>query len=298
MDNKVVYHIHLSVPGIYENKGISRGFQRAGYEVHILDWQKAKARFGIKRLREQIIEDVREICPRFVFAQVQTKGILDRDTINKVMDVCPMILFTVDARNEEESEWMYDLNRSVKHFFYSNWTDVHRAFDRGIHNCSVIQSSCDEDQYRIINRVDPEVPPIVFIGNRTSKYPLSAQRERMVEQLQKEFGSDFRAYGLGFSDGFIKPEREVVIYNSAKVCICHNQFDYKLYQSDRLWRILACGGTPVIYNPLYLSMIKSSLEHRNESSKDGNRDFFMSHNTYYHRVKEMEKKLFRNSVFQ
>lgn len=298
MDTKSVYHIHLCMPGIYDNKGISKGFQKAGYEVHTLDWQKAKFIYGIRNLREQIIEDVREICPRFVFCQVQTKGILDVATINKVMDVCPMVMFTVDARSEEESEWMYDLNRSIKHFFYSNWTDVTRAFNRGIHNCSVLQSSCDADQYRIIDRTDPGVPPIVFIGSRTSKFPLSQQRIEMVKELEENFGDRFKAYGLGFSEGFVKPEREVVIYNSAKVCVCQNHFDYKHYQSDRLWRILACGGTPVIYNPRYITMIKKSLQGRNDTSKAGNRDFFMASNTYYHRVREIEKQLFSKSVAQ
>ncbi len=291
---KTVYHIHQTMPGIYENKGISKGFKEAGYKVFEIDWAAVKQRKGSRHLRDTIIRDVYRLQPDLIFAQVQVAGVIDEPTIEAVMKVCPMVMFNLDARDEEESTWMYQLNHRLTHFFYSNQHDVCQANLAGAMNASVLQSSCDHEQYYITGKIDPLVPEIVFIGNRSSRYPLSQQRTEMVMELRGEFGPKFKAYGLGFSEGFIYPQREIEIYNSARICIVQNHFDYPEYQSDRLWRIMACGGRALAYSPDLVSKINEILivDHDmrfRSTAQEFNRKLFLKNFTYKHRVLQIEK---------
>ncbi len=294
---KTIYHIHLCAP-TYQNKGLTKGMIARGFSVEVFDWQKERIILGTERMRAKIIKQVKELKPSLVFAQIQSEGVLDVETAKAIMDVAPLCLFTVDTRREDQMEWLYTLNQYVTHVFYSNGRDVSNCNRKGlITNCSVLQSSCDETEYYPLPK-DPSlnVPDIVFIGSKTVKFPLSAERTAMVELLIKEHPTLFQAYGLGWenSEGYCPVKKERQLYSNAKICLLHNQFDYPLYESDRKWRIMACGGTAAKWkegsfifdypNP----EIKPGCDLPHEQQV---RNYFLNNHTYAHRIREVEKVL-------
>lgn len=295
---KSVYHIHLSAP-TFLNKGIGKGFKANGWNEIALDWQKVKTTLGIQRLRAKIVEDVNGLKPDLVFAQIQSKGILDVDTVQEIMKVAPMCLFNIDARDKSEMEWFYDLAKHVTHSFVSNGMDVSEMQVRNIWNCSVLQSSCDGDEYFPVDKKD-DVPAIVFVGNKSSKFENSQQRINMVKALQKEFGLHFGVYGLGWgAEGFVSVERERELYSGCKAAICHNNFDYPAYESDRIWRIIFCGASTVHYTskdslPDFIAFLKQAINQSKFKLWQPLKDAIKKENTYEMRVKTIEQVLESN----
>jgi hypothetical protein len=95
-------------------------------------------------------------------------------------------------------------------------------------------------------------PDIVLIANnyeRTNhQFEKSKEREEMVNFMKAEFGDRFGVFGMnwGAESRIINPQEENIIYNSAKIAVCHNNFHRVEYCSDRQWRAISCGALTVI----------------------------------------------------
>lgn len=299
--SKIVYHIHLT-SSVYANKGITKGFAANGWQVEVVDYTQVKRVLGINRMRDKMLIEINRIKPDLVFAQIHTEGIIDEGFCDEVMRVCPMVIVNIDARFPEQMKWLYSLNKHVSLVGYSNGNDIEQCKAIGIENCFVFQSSCDTDEYKFYPETYPRetIPEIVFIGNKTTKYPLSAQRTEMVESLQKHFGSRFGVYGMGWQnrEGFARPEREREIYSWCRIAICHNHFDYPEYESDRKYRAAFCGAYPLTFDgakttiPEFIEKIGWLLTTHARTSElwrfKQELPFFIENNSYAARLKEVE----------
>ncbi len=296
--SKSIYHIHLCGIG-YKNKGITKGFIANGWSCHEVDYTHRKQVLGILRMRASMLKEINEIKPDLVFAQVHSKDILDSHFCDLVMAVCPMIIVNIDTREPKDMQWLYELNGHVTEVGYSNGNDIEQCKELGITNCFVFQGSCDTDEYYPLPKDESKkYPEIVFIGNRSTKYPNSQQRIDMIEALEKEFGDRFEAVGLGFGRrGFANVEMERELYSNAKIGICHNNFDYPEYESDRYWRATFSGATTVHF--CSGDILKDFIEFIRDfitTAQDfkhwgGLKEKIKKENTYTQRIKQVESLL-------
>ncbi len=157
---------------------------------------------------------------------------------------------------------------------------------------------------------------ICFIGsnyvNTNLNFPLAEERFNMVTELKKEYGDRFLYKGMNWSTSeYVSPAKELEIYNTSKIAICHNNFYREGYSSDRIWRILACGCFSLTkYFPgiegmfevgkhldwwrtidelkLKINYYISNDEARARIADAGHRHFLMNH-TWMDRVIELEQ---------
>jgi spore maturation protein CgeB len=93
----------------------------------------------------------------------------------------------------------------------------------------------------------PNMPEIVYLCNEYGTFPESAYRVEIVKSLMANFGDRFKIHGAGWDRHGIKTNAvnnhvEYSLYNSAKIAISVSNFNLSKYYSDRLLRIMACGG--------------------------------------------------------
>lgn len=288
---KKVLHIRLTTP-FFKNGGISKGFIANGWDVVEFDWIKQKSILGVRQMNVNAVGMAKFYKPDLIFIQCQTKGVFSVETINELMEVAPTVLWNFDAREPSEYEWMYELGKHITHLFVSNLNDVNEMAKRGQSNCSVMQSSCDYDEYRIVEK-NTGTPQVVFIGNKTTKYQLSQQRTEMVATLTKRYGENFAAFGMGFQGGFCGVEKEREYYSNANVAIIQNQFDYPEYQSDRLYRALACGARCRDWqgNDGDFLYIDACLKEGHNPYKEEIRKWFIENHSYKKRIEKLQETL-------
>ena len=231
---------------LFNSDFMVRGFEQAGYRVEKMDWQLIKLNEQIPGLRERLIAKAKLSQPDLIFLHIQNEGVLDRGTVEVLQSVAPTVSYNFDCRPYEQMKWAYDLAPYFELNLFSNTEDVQRCKALDINNCAVLQSSADYGLYKPEKYFsDPNhTEEIVFIGNKfdntNMKFDNAAERTQMVEFLDKHYGKQFKAWGIGFSR-MVKPEEEVVIYNSAKIAVTHNNFLRSRYCSDRGFRAMGCG---------------------------------------------------------
>jgi len=241
---KSVFHIRIdSAPG-YRSDAIQKGFIANGFEYHGFDWQAYRMSNGVEKLREEVVRLAAEIKPTIIFAHIQNPEILDLYTWSELQKIAFVINYTFDVRVSHEMAWMYRVAKEVGYTFFACDEDVTNCVVSGIDNVNSIHSSCDMDLYKSQGR-DRYAFDVVFCGNRYDNtnlnFPLSCERQWMIDYLQKDYAGRFMAYGLGQKGGLIPPEVEVNVYNFSKIAINQNNFYLHSYTSDRLWRIMASG---------------------------------------------------------
>jgi len=225
-----------------------RGFEKAGYSVVVMDWQKIKLLEGVEGLRQRLVMKAQMEEPELIFLHIQNAGVVDVTTADELQRVAPTVSYNFDCRSFEDSKWMYDLAPHLELSIFSNNEDVQRCKHLGINNVAVMQSSADFEHYRPFNLSDDkkkEYPhDIVFIGNKfdttNMKFDKAAERTQMVEFLQREYGNRFKAWGRGYSR-MVHQQEEAMIYNCAKIAITQNNFERSRYCSDRIFRAMGCG---------------------------------------------------------
>ena len=267
---KEVLYIGINVP-MLTNGGWVNAFNKKGYDVSFINWQELK--FNLNReietyptdselkgltanemLCHRLVVKAETLQPDLIVMQIQTDGVLDEETCMRLSNIAPTVNITFDVRDYERSKWQYDLVPYLDAYFFACQEDVEVCKKLGYNNAFTLQSSCDMDVYRQIDLKFKHSPDIVFVGNRylntNLNFERAQERQDMVEFLKLTYGNKFASYGMGQERQMVNPQEEVNIYNSAKIVVCHNNYNRSFYTSDRIWRAMACGAfvlTPSFY---------------------------------------------------
>jgi len=239
--------VSIQSPG-YNSEGIGNGLKYFFEEVICFDWQAWRFSNGIISTRNKIVDLAIENKTDLIFLHIQRGDILDNEAAIVLNSVAPTVNYTFDVRGN--ITWYKNIAPFITHTFFACQEDVNECISERINNISLLQSSCNYEWYKrwrtaplILN--PPPHPEIVFIGNNyegaINEFPLSGERQRMIEFLYDSFGDKFAAYGLGQKEGMVNPQQEINILNRAKIVVCQNNFSRNQYQSDRVWRSLGCG---------------------------------------------------------
>lgn len=323
---KSVLHVRLDAP-CFSSQGIETAFRNNGFIYNSFRWQEIRFNDGLQSMREQLIKKARECASDLIFLHIQNSEIIDVETVRQLSEIGFVVNYTFDTR--EDISWYKELAPHIGLTVFGSLNEVDECYKAGISNVEHLHSSCDVELYRPIalhEEVRSKYPEIVFIGNRTDNtnlnFPLSKQRTKMVEFLEETYGSRFKAFGIGWKDGrIINPQEEVMIYNSCKIAITHNQFYREGYCSDRQWRSTACnvftamneysGGGKDFPSGLFwknfndLKLICDDIlanEYYRQKVAIKNHQRFLSHHTWAHRINELKtlclKHGYMDSVFK
>lgn len=261
----------------FDSTFMVKGFEENGYRVEVMDWQKIKYQAteeinkvvkegngfvekkekvdGNSVLQDVLLKKAMIEKPDLIFLHIQSKGVLNTLIVDQLQRIADTVIYNFDCREKEESEWIYDLVPYVKLVCFSNIDDVINCRARGHYNTMVLQSSADYDVYKPLPNKQ-NIPKefqhdIVFIGNKSEgtnlNFPEAKARTEMVNFLEREYGSKFKAWGMGWNySRIVNRQEEVMIYNSCKIAITHNNFNRVDYQSDRVYRAMGCGAFTLI----------------------------------------------------
>lgn len=245
---KSVFHVRIDSPG-YNSDGIQFAWEELGWQYEGFCWQSFRFSNGIEATRKAIIEKANELNPDVILLHIQNSEIFDLQTFIELQKIGKVINFTFDARPFVKFEWMYLAAKHISLTCFACREDVEECNRRGIENIMLSQSSCNfiwYNKWPIIPPTEKQFPEVAFIGNNykgaNNEFPLSGERQEMIESLYERFGDKFTAYGLGQNGGIVNPQQEIEIYNRCKIVICHNNLGRFKYQSDRVWRAMGCGA--------------------------------------------------------
>jgi hypothetical protein len=229
----------------YNSDAIVRAWEENGFEVIHFNWQYERFNLGTGGMRYKLLNLAKETNPDVIFLHVQNSEALDLPTIIELQQIGKVIQYTFDVRTPERTEWMYNYARYIHYSFFACQEDVKECMNRGTTNVGFLASSADYNLYKKYS-IPQNQPEIVFIGNNyvTSnlEFDCAEERQQMIEFLEKEYPTKFRAYGLGQKHRMVNPQEEAMLYNTCKIAISQNNFDRTWYTSDRLWRIMGSGA--------------------------------------------------------
>lgn len=244
---KSVLHVALIAPNGYSNQPIMNAFLDNGYtSYHCFDYQLQMFEYGKETMRKNLLKLAMHTKPDLIFLHVQSSEILDYDTVIQLSNIGFTVLYTFDCRTTEQTEWMYNYSKHLGLVCFSNQDDVQECLRRGITNTICVQSSCYMELYHKIEVAAKH--GAVFIGGNyvgtNLNFPLDTERVVMVDRLTAKFGDKFHVMGMGWGKNstLVQPREEMLTYNKAEIAISHNNFNKRMYTSDRLWRIMACGA--------------------------------------------------------
>jgi len=252
---KSVLHIGIDLPS-HSKEGLRKGFLAAGFtEYNFFNWQSVKLDCGILGCQTRLLRAAQSLQPDLIFCHLQNQDIFDEETAMELSKCGFTVNYTFDVRDAEKTEWMYELAPYFGLTLFACKEDSDEGKRRGLHNVGHIHSSCDTDVYRPLTLSEEEkskYPEIVFIANNyvntNLSFPQAQERLEMVNFMKREFGDRFLVTGMNWGDKskIVNPQEEVLIYNSAKIVICHNNFFRTNYCSDRQWRAISSGALAAI----------------------------------------------------
>lgn len=236
---------------MFDGQFMAEGFEQAGYDVSIMNWQHIRFTEGDEGLNDRIVSKVKMDHPEITFLHIQSPGVLFEDPLREIKERTFTIIYTFDVRTD--INWLKKLAPHVGLILFSDKESIRQCNADGILNVGYLPPAADYRLYRKLDMkaVTSEYGEVVFIGNNYINSPhlgfeKAEERVAMVEFMKKNFGDRFKAFGLGWGNSIegteiIYPHNEVLIYNSAKVAITHNHFLRSGYQSDRMYRSIGCG---------------------------------------------------------
>jgi hypothetical protein len=212
-------------------------------------------------LEHNIITLIRRWKPELVFMQIQNAGKISVNVIKKLKATGAFIINWNGDVRDATPEWMVELAPYVLSCF-SNMRDVNYIRSLG-YKAEWLECYVDTDIYNPEGFGNVNNPPVVFMGNNNSNFPLSAFRIEMCKELKKEFKHNFIVIGNG-KDADINLNgyqiEEAAIYRTAKIAINVSHYEIEKYTSDRMLRILSMG-TPICLAKEYPNMPYSDCIH-------------------------------------
>lgn len=229
-----IFHIGLCV---YPDRkdGISQAMIKASSDYRELS-------SGDKQLNRKAIEIAEEFKPDIVFMQIQTEGIIHKETVVRMVAGGAVVMnWTGDVR-EDVPPWMYSIGHDVSITLFTNMRDVTKMAKDG-YRAGYLEIGYDPEIFTPEGKVN-EIKPVVFFGNNTHSFPMSSFRHQMCNFLTNKFGGNFGVYGNSpVASGNYNGSQieEAAAYRSTKLAINVSHFEIQNYTSDRMLRILGMG---------------------------------------------------------
>ena len=199
------------------------------------------------------------IRPTLVFMQLQVPGVLEPEHIEIIRGHCAPEVVIVNWDGDQhyeprskEREWFVRLGRVCDTSLVVNTEHPEDYTDCGVRHPGYLQIGIDPT---VFHPVPPAqgVPNIVLLAN--GGHPVHRVRTQFVHELAACFGPErFGVYGAGWDRSRIQAARpalglhhEAPVYAAAEVALSLSaRNDLPRYTSDRLLRLLASGGVPVV----------------------------------------------------
>jgi spore maturation protein CgeB len=197
---------------------------------------------GTPSLSDVVVDRVDRFKPDLVFMQIQRDGVIDPQVVEWLSERTRVINWTGDVR-KDVPEWMVDIAQWCVTSF-SNMTDVKKVRAMG-YESEYLQIGFDPTIF-CSGDVAFRKKDVVFMGNHyKGMFPLSDFRIDAVQRLYSEFPNAFGAWGssLPVSEGSTgySQHLEAAIYRGARIGINISHFDYEMYSSDRMFRMMGSG---------------------------------------------------------
>lgn len=236
--------LHVALLSPHEpNQAPQRAMKDRGHDVVVIDWVKIRDRAGIGMVRTTILNEAKNHKPDIIFMQLQTAGVIDRETADILSSIGFTVNWTGDVR--ADIQWYKELAPHIDLTLFSNMTDVRTLKGEGL-RADYLQVGYDEDLYCPGRPNKTHFAEIVFLGNNykasTIKFPLTGDRIAMVDYMSSRFKGKFKAYGSGWKGSQrLHIADEINCYRFSKISINQNHFDYEKFSSDRIFRAMGCG---------------------------------------------------------
>lgn len=234
-----------SPPNWVVKNAFSKTFELVGH----LDWVNKSKEIGLTETHKMFIQEIKDKKPEYCFLQIQNKSNMPLSVFREASKYSKLIHWTGDVRGDDE--WLNWFIEVGEHCFLTLFTnDFHPKIlrDKGL-NSDYLQIGFDNIWYNKHENISiTETPPdIVFLCNEYGYFPESDYRVNAVRSLINHFGDRFKLFGFGWDKHGIKSEYvrndvEYSYYNLSKIAISISNFNLSRYYSDRLLRILGCGG--------------------------------------------------------
>lgn len=197
-----------------------------------------------KEVNKKAVQVSDEIRPDIVFMQIQTPGIIHKQTLQHLKNNGAIVFnWTGDVR-DSVPDWMISVSQEVTSTLFSNMRDVNQMRLQG-YRSDFLEIGYDPEIFKPEGHIIPS-RDIVYFGNNmdASRFPMSKFRIEMCNFLREKFGNRFGVYGSGpNSDGNFNYSQvdESAGYRSAKIAINCSHYEIQNYTSDRMHRILGTG---------------------------------------------------------
>jgi len=205
----------------------------------------------------EILQEARDIRPSLVFIQVQGPGVLEPHDIERLRPLCDPSCVICNWDGDQHYEprdpqrrWFVDLGRVCDAGLVVNTEHPAVYADLGVQHPGFFEIAVDPP---VFHPTAPaiNVPPVVLLANAT--HQVHATRRGYVGSLDARLGPErFGVYGSGW-EGLatghnpLALTQESAVYSAARAALSISaRNDLPRYTSDRLFRLLASGGVPVV----------------------------------------------------
>lgn len=225
---------------------IQKAFEKH-FDCQTYDWVNLAAKKGLKTTQKNFLGMLEAAKPEYTFMQLQNPVNMDVGTVREMAKHTKILNWCGDVRTSKEwYNWFEAIGKEIHLTLFSNDTDTGIMRERGV-RADYLQVGFDDGWYYPGPKTEDKSYDVVFCGNGYTSMENSALRERAVKALQKAYGDRFAVFGngwerIGIKTEFVRNPTEAQLYRNAKVAISISNFTMKNYYSDRLLRIMACGG--------------------------------------------------------
>lgn len=210
------------------------------------------------------------------------RGIFQQKAFEIIKDFGPdLVIFQIQRENNVKPQTLWRIRKELPWVYLINWDgDTHYPlmpfhFDiaRAAHLQLTISSSLFDEyrkhnvyvgywpigiekEYVNVNRSKDLLYDIVFLGSLYGEgiFPEAETRRDAVIALAKEFGKNFKLYGLGWEKVGLYPKESIeahkenaLLYSKSKLALSISQTaDLWGYTSDRLYNITATGCVALV----------------------------------------------------
>lgn len=197
-------------------------------------------------LNRIVVDMTKDFRPDIVFMQIQEAGKIHENTIKHLTDLGAFVINWNGDVRDVTPPWMLALAPLVSSTMFTNMRDVRTVRQYG-HKSDWLEIWVDTAIFTNDGQKSDNIKPVVYFGNNTHSFPLSALRNTMCAVLKARQPELFGSYGShpGSDGNFNHSQKEEAkAYRGTKIAINVSHYEIERYSSDRLLRILACG-TPI-----------------------------------------------------
>jgi len=257
-DGERVLHVALRT-ATERQPGLARALRAYGEGGYAeVEWRPLDAHPSELKMRLRLLEAARNIKPTVVFMQVQSPSPITVAILREMRGLCEpdcvVINWDADLHHEPESDarkWFVELGREVDASLTVETAFQARYAALGVKRPGFLEIGVDGDLYRPVAPTADlsKTREVVFLAGC---YAMHARRQVFVEKLAKTLDLGMLGlFGRGWVGRSARPmlaqEDEAAVYAAAGAALSMSiRNDVARYTSDRLFRLLASGGVPVV----------------------------------------------------